>query len=161
MKHIIFILLFIATNLIASDFIHLIDERFNESVSSVANTIEFRTYTYNDNRFAVLTERDTLRFFLLSTDYSQVIGYQGTTTLGIIFNQDMTVERLEIIRSQETAGYIRRLNRMGFSHRFDGFRKGDEIEIITGATMTCEAMIKSVNETIDRFKSIAEKYLLR
>jgi len=159
MKLIIFILLLIATPLVADDFVQLNDQRFNESISSVANTNEFRAYTYNDLRFAVLTNQDPQRFFVLSTDYSRVIGYQGTTTLGIIFNQDMTVERLEIVRSQETAGYIRRLNRMGFPQRFDGFRKGDTVEIITGATMTCDAMIESVNETIEKFTPIAEKYL--
>jgi Na+-translocating ferredoxin:NAD+ oxidoreductase RnfG subunit len=159
MRYFIIVLLFIATNLVANDFVQLNDQRFNESIKAVANTTEFRVYTYNENRFAVLTNQDSLRFFVLSTDYSRVIGYQGTTTLGIIFNQDMTVERLEIVRSQETAGYIRRLNRMGFPQRFDGFRKGDEVEIITGATMTCEAMIESVNETIEKFGALVEKYL--
>ena len=159
MKYIIVILFLIVNSLIANDFIQLNDQRFKDSIKSVANTTEFRAYTYDDNRFAVLTNQEALRFFVLSTDYSRVIGYQGTTTLGIIFNQDMTVERLEIVRSQETAGYIRRLNRMGFSQRFDGFRKGDEVEIITGATMTCEAMIESVNETIEKFAPVVEKYL--
>jgi len=158
MRYII-ILLFISNLLFAYEFTLFNDQSFNDNITSVATTDSFRAYTYESYRFAVLTNKDEIRFFVLSTDFSRVIGYQGTTTLGIIFNKELTVERLEIVRSQETAGYIRTLNRMGFPQRFDGFNKGDAVEIITGATMTSDAMIESVNETIEKFKPIVEKYL--
>ena len=159
MRLIIFILLLSLSFSLSGTFHELKDKRFIDTVKSETSSDDFKAFVYNNNKFAVITQNDSINFFIISTDYSVVKGYQGTTTVGIILNQDLTVQRLNIIRSQETAAYIKRMNSMGFSNRFKGYKKGDKIEIISGATMTCNAIIQSVDECIDKFRPIAEAYL--
>ena len=159
-RYLILPLLFTCLNLLGNTFIELIDSDFRSTINRIANTDDIQKFIYNDYRFAVLTDKEQVRFFIISTDFSQIKGYQGTTTLGIIFHADLSVEKLEIISSQETRSYIRRLNSMGFSQRFINFKQGDEIETISSATMTSKAMIDSVNESIEIFRPIIEKWLL-
>jgi Na+-translocating ferredoxin:NAD+ oxidoreductase RnfG subunit len=160
MKKLFFILLSLLTIcLFAETFIELNDENYLETVHSIANTDEFRAFTYMEYNFAVLEDKEDIRFFIVSTDFSEVIGYQGTTSLGIIFNLDLSVEKLEIIRSEETPGFVRRILAAGYPDRLINFKQYDEVDFVTGATMTCEAMVQSLNESIEIFRPIVEKWL--
>ena len=153
---ILFVSVFV--HLAGNEFTVLNDKVYNDMVRSVIGTDKFQVYTHNNDRFAVFREKDSLRFFIVSTDYSNTVGYQGTTTLGIIFKPDLTVQRLQIIKSQETRSYISRIKAMGFPQRFNGFKKDDEVQIATGATMTSVAIIKSVNECIEKFEDISKGF---
>jgi len=149
-----FILILSITCLFGETFNDLFDEEFHFHVRNISGTSNFQSYYYNGYKFAVLKDQEQVRFFIISSDFSDIIGYRGVTTLGIIFNSDLSVEKLEIIKSDDTRGYLRRLLSMGFLQRFQNFRLGDEIEIVTGATMTSEAMIATVNECIEIFALI-------
>jgi Na+-translocating ferredoxin:NAD+ oxidoreductase RnfG subunit len=130
------------------------DKKYHETARSVIGSDDFTTYKVGNQKYAVITEQDTLRYFIISTDFSRVIGYQGTTTLGIVLNADMSVQKAEILQSQETRSYVTRLRSMGFMDRFTGYRVGDDVELITGATMTCEAIWKSIDESIEKLQEI-------
>ncbi|MCL2063043.1 MAG: FMN-binding protein [Candidatus Cloacimonetes bacterium] len=160
-KYLIYILIILNISLLRSEFLEFYDSEYNAHIGSVARTDNFQTFVYDGYKFAVLEDLDHTRFFIISTDYSMVTGYRGTTTMGIIIKNDLTVESLEIIDSEETRGYISRLISMGFPQRFQNFKQGDDIEIITGATMTSEAILISVNECIEIFRPIIEAWILK
>lgn len=134
------------------------DRRYNDLVEKELNTKAFTVYqnsASNTQKFAVFTdENDKTLYFLVTTDFSRVKGYQGTTTVGVIFNDDFKVVRANIIRSQETASYVKRINTMGFMERFLNYQIGTDVEIISGATLTCRAIIESIDESLNKVKPL-------
>ena len=167
MKKKIFILLFLAFYLSVSCFqlllaevifIEIDDTAFISKAVSLTNAEDLQAFTYESYRFAVFKENEEIKFFIISTDYSQITGYRGKTTLGIILKEDMTVESIEIIDSEDTRGYVRRITSMGFTQRFENYRQGDEIEIITGATLTSKAIIDTLNECMEVFEKIVREF---
>ena len=160
MKKALFVLIILVFGLLMADiFEEINDATYSETVEAVAGTNEFKTYSYNGSIFAALEDKEEIRFFILSTDYSEATGYQGTTTLGIILDKDLTVEKMQIIRSQDSPAYIRRINSYGFMRKFEAYKQGDEVEVVTGATMTSNAIIQSVNESIELFRPIIEIFM--
>jgi uncharacterized protein with FMN-binding domain len=83
-----------------------------------------------------------------------VIGYQGTTTLGIVLNNDYSINRVNIIKSQDTQAYIKKIDNSGFLKQLSGYIKGSEVQHVTMATKTCEAIIKSLDESVEKFTLI-------
>jgi len=154
---IIFTLLCITFIAVYANSPKIISERdFTEEVKKNISSTEFITYSIDGYRYAKIAEPDTTRYFIISTDYSQVKGFNGTTTLGIVLNADLSVNNVRIIKSQDTHAYIRRLTSMGFLQRLQGFQKDDSVDAITGATITCRAIVQTLNECIDKFANIIE-----
>jgi len=150
------LLCIVITSVYATDPQIIFDRDFTAEVKKNISTSEFITYSIDGYRYAKLTESDTTRYFIISTDYSQVKGFNGTTTLGIVLNADLTVFSVNIIKSQDTHAYIRKLTSMGFLQRLQGFRKDDSVESITGATITCRAIVQTINESIAKFTGIID-----
>ncbi len=150
------------TILSANSFANVTDRKYLNMVKDEIKTEAFEAYQSRSNpnyKFTVFTKEHERLFFIVSTDYSRLKGYQGTTTLGIVFNDSLQVKQASIIRSQETASYIKRINAMGFMRKFADYRPGDEVEIISGATMTCDAIIKSIDESLAKVKPLILEYL--
>ena len=146
-------LIMIGIVLYANNPIPFTEKKYNEMVAK-SNISTFQTYKVNNYRYAVFTENDQKKYFIVSTDYSDVKGYQGTTTLGIVLNEDMTVDRVNIIKSQETHAYVKRIISMGFLQRLAGYHSDLEVEIVSGATSSCKAIIQSIDECIVKFSDV-------
>jgi len=152
---IIFTLLCIILSTVYANNPQIISDRaFTAEVKKNISTSMFVTYSIDGYRYAQFPESDTIRYFIISTDYSQVQGFNGTTTLGIVLNADFTVKSVNIIQSQDTHAYIRRLTSMGFLQSLQGFHKDDSITHITGATITCKAIVQTLNESIEKFAGV-------
>jgi hypothetical protein len=159
-KLMIVVCLFIYFILLSSEtFSSFYNDRFNEYVRYVIGDKVFSTYEYESYRFAVIYSDNGLKFFINSDDFAQVIGFQGTTTLGIVFSTDLTIETVQILSSQETMSFVRRIERSDFLSRLRGFAPYKCVEVITGATMTCEAIMETLSICIETFIPIAKKYL--
>jgi len=89
-------------------------------------------------------------YFVQSNDFIQIKGYRGFTNLGIVFNQSGKVMQVNIISSQDTASYVRRIRRSKFFNQFIGFNGKQNLDIISGATVTT----KAINETVTYITNI-------
>ena len=150
----LFVFCIFITHLFSTTKADYTDQDYLDTIRAITKTGSIKAYTVDELRYAIITESDTIRYFILSTDYSQVKGYRGITTLGLILNSDLTVHHVEIISSQDTRSYITRINAMGLMQRLIGYKAGDQVELVTGATMTSDAIIKTIDESITRFKEI-------
>lgn len=110
-----------------------------------AENIEDHTFI-NPEGQVVLTTKNLAR---------NVIGYGGPIPLHLIFEDEKLV-RIELLENQETPSFMDWVVDEGFLHEWDNLSPDEilqhEVDIITGATMTTEAIIQSVQ--------IAAGYLL-
>jgi len=151
-RNIIFTLFYITVTLISAITPQILnDKSFTDEMMKHTSSTEFTSYIIDNYRYGVIADGDTTRYFIISTDYSQVKGFNGVTTLGIVLNEDLSVYNVSIIKSQDTLPYVRMLTSQGFLQRFQGFRKDDEVMHITRATITCRAIVQTVNECIEKF----------
>jgi len=159
MKRTLLITIFITITTLIFATTHQIlnDQDFTDELRKHAPGAEFTSHIIDNYRYALITYSDTTRYFIISSDYSQVKGFNGTTTLAIVLNPDLSVYNVNIIKSQDTPAYVKMLTSKGFLKLFQGFRRDDNVVHITRATITCQAIIQTVNECIERFTHIIEK----
>ncbi|MCB5253627.1 MAG: FMN-binding protein [Candidatus Cloacimonadaceae bacterium] len=119
-----------------------------------ADSIDF-LYTKN-YRIARLHYEDSIQYFALSTDYAVIKGYSGITTLGIIFDSAYEVAKVSIIASEDTRSFVNKLKTRRFLDQFIGYKKNDKMKIVTGATISSKAVIKSVEMTAAKVLPILE-----
>lgn len=120
-----------------------------------ADSIE---YLYTESyRIAKLHYEDKVQYFVLSTDYAQVSGYSGITTLGIVFDADHKVGEVKIIASEDTRSFVNRLKTKRFLDQFIGYKKETKVRTVTGASISSKAVISSVEETARKVLPILGK----
>ncbi|MDD4155353.1 MAG: FMN-binding protein [Candidatus Cloacimonetes bacterium] len=158
-KIFVFMLLLISLRIIvANEFGEVKDKKYLDLVKKEILIDDFEAYFSRRNPKQRLVkfnnENSENLFFIVSTDYSKHRGYQGTTTVGIVFNDSLKVIQANIIKSQETSSYIKRINSMGFMQRFKEYIPGQKVELISGATLTCESIQVSINESLEKVKPL-------
>ena len=112
--------------------------------------------------------------YYLSPDNRYIFEFEGRGLWGMIegvitLNKDLvTIESMRIIFQEETPGLGGRISEEGFQGQFQKKRAdpalllvsrkkasaADEIDAITGATMTSRALIDMINEHILKFREI-------
>lgn len=100
-------------------------------------------------------------YFLYSNDYSQIEGYRGITTIGIILDGKFELNKVVIISSKDTRSYIMRLKRGSFLKQFPMWNCDEELVTVTGATMSSEAVIETVRESCKKFKGAMNNSTLK
>ncbi len=100
-----------------------------------------------------------VRFFAQSFDFTKIMGYSGYTNLAIILNSSGKVESVEILSSQDTRSFIRRLTRTGFLDQYGGYNGTQELTLVTGATVSSEAINETVTEVSAQIRKIIEDIL--
>ncbi len=90
-------------------------------------------------------------YFIQSNDYIQLEGYEGVTNLAIIVSSEGKVDSVTIIDSDETPYFIRRIIRAGFLDQFNGYPDVNDLTTVTGATISCETIIDTVDQTAEIF----------
>ncbi len=90
--------------------------------------------------------------YLESTDVIKNIrGYAGEVNIGVFIGEDGYLKRVEHISSKETQSYLLDIKNAGFYEQFHGVSiiKGEqEIDAVSGATLTSEAIAKTVSQLI-------------
>jgi NosR/NirI family nitrous oxide reductase transcriptional regulator len=82
-----------------------------------------------------------------------VRGFAGPIEIGLYLDESGAIRRLVHLASQETPSYLRRLDEAGFYERFEGVSLADSrarIDAVTGATITSEALARTLTALIDR-----------
>ncbi len=82
-------------------------------------------------------------------------GYQGKIKLMVGIKTDLiTLSSIEILESQETPGLGQEITSDDFKKQFVNLKNLDEVEIITGATISSKAVVAIINERIKEVKEI-------
>ena len=84
-----------------------------------------------------------------------VEGYQGSTPLKV-YIKDNKVEKIEFLKSSETPKYYDRVKKF-LQSKWDGLKvkeaREKEVDVITGATYSSEAVIENVRLALDYYQS--------
>ena len=84
-----------------------------------------------------------------------VEGYQGPTPLKVYINNNK-VEKIEFLKSAETPKYYDRVKKF-LQSKWDGLKvkeaREKEVDVVTGATYSSEAVIENVRLALDYYQS--------
>lgn len=127
------------------------------------------------NRNIRAAEKDGLIYYL-SPEGLYIFEFEGRGLWGMIkgaitLRRDLkTIENINIISQEETPGLGGRISERSFLEQFKGKRvfpelylalrqkatRDNEVDSITGASMTSQALIKMINETVENFRRIVK-----
>jgi Na+-translocating ferredoxin:NAD+ oxidoreductase RnfG subunit len=108
--------------------------------------------TFEDVRFAQYNDEESnLVFFIISSDFSKPVGYEGITNVGIQLDGTGKVLSVKILSSEDTPSFVKRVKRKWFLNQFLGYSEKKNIKMITGATKTCKAVKISIEEAVEKF----------
>ena len=117
------------------------DDTFAQLVTSITGYDDLTIHRGDSWRVAQYTTTGgEVEFFVQSFDFVKIKGYSGFTNLGMIFDLSGMVVNVEILSSQDTRSYIRRLNRSGFLEQFKGYNATQDLVLITGASVSSQAI---------------------
>ena len=100
--------------------------------------------------------KDNGTFVINTTELGKdVEGYQGPTPLKV-YIKDNKVEKIEFLKSTETPKYYDRVKKF-LQSKWDGLKvkeaREKEVDAVTGATYSSEAVIQNVRLALDYYQS--------
>lgn len=114
------------------------------------DSITFRTF--DEVRFVQYNDEEgNPVFFIISSDFSKPMGYEGFTNVGIHLDKTGKVLSVKILSSEDTPSFVKRVKRKWFLNQFIGYSAENNIKMITGATKTCKAVKISIEESVEKF----------
>ena len=137
--------------------------------SVIPQAKSYTTKDYNGLKIYECTDKDGRRCGICFT--AEGVGYQDRIRIMIGLNKDLSeIEGIRILEEQETPGLGGRINERWFQKQFEGRPtdinlkvvsekpgKIDEIQAITGATISSNAVVNIVNKKIEEVKRIINK----
>ena len=84
--------------------------------------------------------------------FNQIRGYGGPINIGVLINSEGKIESVQHISSKETESYLKKIVNNDFYKRFVGLpiEKNHQIEAVSGATLTTEAIAQITSELIEK-----------
>lgn len=104
-------------------------------------------------------ENDNLIYYNALDDKGQLLGYifiseaKGYSSIlnaVVAVGPDAKIIAVKILEQNETPGIGSKITGEGFLQKFKNKTKNDSIDTITGATISSSALIKSIQETMDK-----------
>ena len=87
-------------------------------------------------------------------------GYGGEINMTVGISRDNTVRGIEIVSHSETAGLGARIDELSFRQRFNGISEhaeiGENVDAITGATISSKAVAAGVNAALSAVEPLFE-----
>ena len=112
-------------------------------LSMIAMALTMQSFVADDN---VMTKEDGMYVINTTTLGSDIEGYNGSTPLKIYIKKNK-VERIEFLKSMETPKYYAKVKK-ALMDKWNGLKvkdaKTQQVDIVTGATYSSEAVIKNV-----------------
>lgn len=79
-------------------------------------------------------------------------GYGGEIRLLVGFYENKTIRSVKILRQTETPGIGTKIEQPSFLNQFQDRRTAEDVDTITGATISSEAVISGVEEAVDKLR---------
>lgn len=103
----------------------------------------------------VMTKQDGMYVIDTTTLGKNVEGYQAPTPLKVYIKNDK-VEKIEFLKSQETPKYYIKVKK-ALVDKWNGLTvknaKKQQVDVVTGATFSSEAVIENVHLALDYYQS--------
>ena len=131
------------------DFILLAHSSLKADSITFCINCDVRFAQYND-------EEGNPVFFIISSDFSKPVGYEGFTNVGISLDNTGKVLSVKILSSEDTPSFVKRVKRKWFLNQFLGYSEKKNIKMITGATKTCKAVKIAIEESVEKFVPMME-----
>ena len=132
------------------------DPKFMEICEELTGNTSATLQKNEEGRYATWhsASGDVEGYFLITSDYSRPRGYRGATAVGLTLDPKGTILSARIIESTDTKDYVERIAEEGFPEKFLGLMADSTIEVdaISGATRTCDAIRKAIMDTLAIFK---------
>ena len=121
-------------------------------LSMMAMALTMQSFVADDN---VMTKEDGMYVINTTTLGSDIEGYNGPTPLKIYIKKNK-VERLEFLKSMETPKYYAKVKK-ALMDKWNGLKVKDakmqQVDIVTGATYSSEAVIKNVQVGLEYYQN--------
>ena len=112
----------------------------------------FQSFMAGDN---TMTKEDGMYVIDTTELGKDVEGYQGTTPLKVYIKKDK-VEKIEFLKSTETPKYYAKVKK-ALLEKWNGLKvkdaKAQQVDAVTGATYSSEAVIENVRLALDYYQS--------
>ena len=112
----------------------------------------FQSFMAGDN---TMTKEDGMYVIDTTELGKEVEGYQGTTPLKVYIKKDK-VEKSEFMKSTETPKYYAKVKK-ALLEKWNGLKvkdaKAQQVDAVTGATYSSEAVIENVRLALDYYQS--------
>lgn len=131
------------------------DREYAEIVRSFYPGKDIWHFKYSSMRISVYYSND-LHFILLTSDYSSVRGYRGISRLMLNIKADGEIGDIILLGSEDTPRWVDRIKASGFLRMFIGDKNNleERIDAVSGATMTCNAIMRAVTDSIEKSRSL-------
>ena len=121
-------------------------------LSMIAMALTMQSFVADDN---VMTKEDGMYVINTTTLGSDIEGYNGSTPLKIYIKKNK-VERIEFLKSMETPKYYAKVKK-ALMDKWNGLKVKDakmqQVDIVTGATYSSEAVIKNVQVGLEYYQN--------
>ena len=121
-------------------------------LSMIAMALTMQSFVADDN---VMTKEDGMYVINTTTLGSDIEGYNGPTPLKIYIKKNK-VERIEFLKSMETPKYYAKVKK-ALMDKWNGLKVKDakmqQVDIVTGATYSSEAVIKNVQAGLEYYQN--------
>jgi NosR/NirI family nitrous oxide reductase transcriptional regulator len=101
------------------------------------------------NLYVEITAENETYFYVESgLSFTHIKGYAGPINVGLLLNSEGTIEKVQHVSSKETESYLAKIVRTGFYSSFIDLPvdEAHEIDAVSGATLTTNAIAKTVTE---------------
>ena len=103
----------------------------------------------------VMTKENGTYIVNTTTLGKDVIGYVASTPVKVYIKKDK-IEKVEFLKNQETPKYMARVKK-AMINKWDGLKvkdaKAQQVDAVTGATFSSEAVIENVRLALDYYQS--------
>lgn len=121
-------------------------------LSMIAMALTMQSFVADDN---IMTKEDGMYVINTTTLGSDIEGYNGSTPLKIYIKKNK-VERIEFLKSMETPKYYAKVKK-ALMDKWNGLKvkdaKTQQVDIVTGATYSSEAVIKNVQVGLEYYQN--------
>lgn len=121
-------------------------------LSMIAMALTMQSFVADDN---VMTKEDGMYVINTTSLGSDIEGYNGPTPLKIYIKKNK-VERIEFLKSMETPKYYAKVKK-ALMDKWNGLKVKDakmqQVDIVTGATYSSEAVIKNVQVGLEYYQN--------
>ena len=118
----------------------------------IIGALTMQSFIANDD---TMTKEDGMIVINTTTLGKDVEGYAGPTPLKV-FIKNNKVEKIEFLKSQETPKYYLKVKK-ALAEKWNGLKVKDaskqQVDAVTGATFSSEAVIKNVQLALDYYQS--------
>jgi len=141
-----------------------IEEQKEQQIQSMLKEMfpSMSEYTFEDDIYTIFSDGAGIGYVFLAVGK----GYGGDIDILIGLEDETTIKGITIISQSETPGLGSRIAESSFASKFAGLNIGDvalkqdggQIDAITGATISSEAVVDAVRTTaMEKVKSLKER----